>query len=260
MSNEVKIRLREPGTTTVLFTFGTAPWKIYGEIEGLNKITPILTTTSVSSGYGAVKNMIQIPPRTLSFKAVNVQVKNKQQARDAITSIVKPGVKEYTLDIVYGDKNKILKKCYITDYSISSGNLSDFLRVELTITALDPVFYDNNESTINFSSGRNTVTIGGTAPVLPRVITFNGAVTQSQLILPNGQGIVLHQSALHPVPQSLTLEVEAIVNNEPFNNTVLAYTSFTSDISKLRIDPGVITLTASNCFGSITFSEGVYGL
>lgn len=258
MPREVLIKMYDSDTNELLFTFGEAPWKIHGEIDGLNSIQPSFTTTPVASGYGVVLNGKQIPERTLSFNVVNVQVNDKDAARSSLTAVIKPGIKEYFLKITYGSKTKVLKKCYISDYKINSGKLNDFIRLSISFMALDPLFYSGSETEFSFNSGSYTAKIACNAPVLP-TITLTGASSGDALKLGKNT-ITVHNSSKSSVPSSLTLDIDSIVHQKPTDLSALAYLSFSTDISKMLLEPGDNSVVSTISGVVLKFYERSWGI
>lgn len=264
-SNEVLINLIDQATSSTVFTFGKEPWRIYGEIEGLNSVSTSLITTPIASGYGSMLNGNQLPSRVLSFKVVNVTPNGRESARSELTSAIKPGFKRYNLEITYAGKTKVLKNCFLTDYNIPSGQLSNFIKAEFSFTALDPLFYGTEEETLSFSGGSGTVNLACDAPVLPR-ITISGASSGSRLTIQSvDTGVQYYVEVLNApnsaIPGTIVLDTPALVNLEKFKDDNLAYLSFSTDISKLIIRDGD-TIWTSGFISSVGFSfyERSYGL
>ena len=239
---DVLIKLIDPSDNSTVFTFGEAPWKIYGEIDGLNSISTSLTTTPIASGYGSLFNGAQLPSRTVSFKIVNVRQNNKEEDRKTLTSAIKPGSKKYFLEFTYMGKTKVLKNCYLTDYNIPSANVNGFIKGDFTFTALDPLFYAGEEQSLSFSGGSGTIKLNCDAPVLPCII-ITGASSGSRVTFYSDDDNIKYYievlgSPKGPIPNTLTLDIPKLVNQEVYRDDNLAFFSFSTDISKLMLSNG----------------------
>lgn len=213
----VEVKLTSETGKSITLGDGT-PYRIYNEIEGLGRLSADLDTLSTTSGVGSLLNGVRLPTRKVVIHAVYTG-KDKEAKRDNLTDSLAVGIEKYTLRIYYMGKTRELKNCRITDLKVSDGNIHDFVKADITVTALDPLFWGTQY--VSFSSGSVN---NGTAPALP-ILHLSGG----------GQG---NYVSLGKYKIFMTNGGSATVDLENMSFSGLHYLSFSTDVRRICLMPG----------------------
>lgn len=233
----VSIELNSISGKHILFG-GDTEWKLYKEIEGLGELSPDFDKLLKTTGYGSQLSAASLPSREVSFKVVYTGNK-KAEMREQLSNALAPGFEKYTVTIKYMGKKRELHDCYISKCKIPAENIHSFIKAEVTMLALDPLFWSDTES--SFSNGSVN---RGTAPALP-IITITGASAGSEVsfgkytIMTTGNG-------------AATCDFE----NLEFTN--LDILSFSTDARRIMVEPGELSISTSGCSVSGSFKERYY--